>query len=130
MRVSTNTLVKIAAIGGIITGGVGYRLRSTIDYNIKQTVYYKDAMCTLRTNRGAVYLLGEPIKAGKIDIDNTNVNFTKENVAQYKIPIRAPKQNGTVYFWARLHDGAWIVNRIELELENEPDRRLLVKNID
>nr|XP_974885.1 PREDICTED: uncharacterized protein LOC663757 [Tribolium castaneum] len=124
------TLVKIGAVGGIATVTMGLLYRNKIEQNIKGTVYYKEALRTVRTNRGAVHLLGEPIKDGKIDLDDTETNFTSENSAHYEVPIRGPKQKGRVYFWASKHDNNWVVYRVELGLENEPDRRLLIKNQD
>lgn len=130
MGVSNMTLVKIGAIGGIATVTMGLLYRNKIDQNIKNTVYFKEALNTVRANKGAVHYLGEPIKVGRIDIDNLEENFTKENTAHYEVPIRGPKQAGKVYFWARKQGNEWVVNRIELGLKNEPDRRLLIKNLD
>ncbi|XP_044264362.1 uncharacterized protein LOC123011121 [Tribolium madens] len=130
MGVSNMTLVKIGAIGGVATVTMGFFYRNKVDQNIKSTVYYKEALKTVRTNKGAVHLLGEPIKEGKIDIDDTETNFTKEHSARYEVPVRGPKQKGKIYFWASKHNSEWVVNRIELGLEDEPNRRLLIKNLD
>jgi cytochrome c oxidase assembly factor 1 len=130
MRVNNMTLVKIGAIGGMLTVSMGLAARFKISENIKKTEYYKDALKTVRTNKGAVYLLGEPMKDGRVDIGNSEKNFTKDDKAQYEVPIKGPKQKGMIYFWAAKQDTEWVVKRIELGLQNEPNRRLLIKNIN
>lgn len=124
------TLVKIGAIGGMLTVSMGLAARFKISENIKKTEYYKDALKTVRTNKGAVYLLGEPMKDGRVDIGNSEKNFTKDDKAQYEVPVKGPKQKGMIYFWAAKQDTEWVVKRIELGLQNEPNRRLLIKNIN
>ncbi|XP_068896500.1 uncharacterized protein [Tenebrio molitor] len=124
------TLVKIGAIGGMLTVSMGLAARFKISENIKKTEHYKDALKTVRTNKGAVYLLGEPMKDGRVDIGNSEKNFTKDDKAQYEVPVKGPKQKGMIYFWAAKQDTEWVVKRIELGLQNEPNRRLLIKNIN
>ncbi|RZC41230.1 Coa1 domain containing protein [Asbolus verrucosus] len=122
--------MKIAAVGGMVTVSMGMALRYKLSNNVKQTEYYKEALRTVRSNRGVVHLLGEPIKDGTIDVSDQEKNFTRQNTAQYEVPVRGPKQKGTVYFWAiKQNSDHWTVNRIELGLKNEPNRRLLIKNI-
>jgi cytochrome c oxidase assembly factor 1 len=130
MRVNNMTLVKIGAIGGMLTVSMGLAARFKINENIKKAEYYKDALKTVRTNKGAVYLLGEPMKDGRVDIGNSEKNFTKDDKAQYEVPVKGPKQKGMIYFWAAKQDTEWVVTRIELGLQNEPNRRLLIKNIN
>lgn len=130
MRVNNMTLVKIGAIGGMLTVSMGLAARFKINENIKKAEYYKDALKTVRTNKGAVYLLGEPMKDGRVDIGNSEKNFTKDDKAQYEVPVKGPKQKGMIYFWAAKQDTEWVVKRIELGLQNEPNRRLLIKNIN
>ncbi|KAJ8930976.1 hypothetical protein NQ314_016173 [Rhamnusium bicolor] len=130
MGISNITLVKIGAIGGVATVTMGLLLEGKIQNNIKATEYYKDALRTLRSHKGAVYLLGEPIKDKGIDIRNENKNYTKQNIASYEVPIVGSKQKGILYFSAEREncDSSWIVNRIELELANDSTRRLLIKS--
>lgn len=36
---------------------------------------------------------------------------------------------GYVYFWATTDaEGKWVINRVELELKSQTDRRLLIKD--
>ncbi|CAG9821226.1 unnamed protein product [Phaedon cochleariae] len=132
MGVSNMTLVRIGAIGGVATVTMGMLLKNKLNHNIKQTEYYKDALKTLRSHPGAVYLLGEPIKDLGIEVGNERDNFTKGNYAQYRVPLKGMKQRGTLYFWAERVDTQkeWIVNRMELEVAEYTDRRMLIKSVE
>ncbi|XP_056645955.1 uncharacterized protein LOC130451150 [Diorhabda sublineata] len=129
MTLSNMTLVKIGAVGGVATVTMGLLYKNQINYNVKHTDFYKDALKTLRTHRGAVYLLGEPIKDRMINVGDVKTNFVQDYTAQYKVPVKGSKQSGYLYFWAEKHDSnKWDVVRMELELDKEPNKRLLIKS--
>jgi hypothetical protein len=77
-----------------------------------------------------VSLLGEPIKAGNVDLGNNTSNFWNSTRAQLEIPVKGPQNKGTLFFWAEKVDPQqkWNVYRMELGLKNDPSRRLLIKN--
>ncbi|XP_023020420.1 cytochrome c oxidase assembly factor 1 homolog [Leptinotarsa decemlineata] len=128
MTISNMTLVKIGAIGGVATVTMGLLFKNKLNNNVKATDFYKNALKLVRSHPGAVNLLGEPIKDLRIDVGNEKDNFTKGDFAQYKVPLKGSKQRGTLYFWAeRDVNEKWLVNRVELELKNIPDKRLLIK---
>ncbi|XP_017781572.1 PREDICTED: uncharacterized protein LOC108566274 [Nicrophorus vespilloides] len=130
--VTNQTLIKIAAIGGFLTASMGFAYRSKINSNIAKTDYYKEAMKTVRSHKGAIHLLGEPIKDCNIDVTDSTKNVTRNLSAQYAVPVKGAKEYGTVYFWAnrQTSDDKWSVNRIELELKKDNTRRLLIKNVE
>lgn len=129
MNVSNMTLVKIAAIGGIATVTMGLIARSKIESNIKNNPVCKEVLKLVRLNPAAVTLLGEPIKTCSIDIDDRKNNNVQDNDAHFAIPLKGPKQKGTVYFSAtRLSkEASWTLTKVELEVENVPDKRLIIK---
>lgn len=129
MGISNMTLVKIAAVTGIATITMGYAARANIVNNVRQTGYYKEALKTVRSHKGAVYLLGEPIKDRLINIGDQEKNYTKPLSAHYEIPVKGTKQKGIVYFWAqrKSEEDEWFVSRIELGLNDDLTRRLLIK---
>lgn len=131
MTLSNITLVKIGAVGGIATVTMGLLLRNKINFNIRQTDYYKDALKALRQHNGATYLLGEPIRDRSIDVSDLETNFTKTNYAQYKVPLKGSKKSGYLYFWAERNSEQekWDVVRMELELAGDSSKRLLIKSI-
>lgn len=132
MAVKNITLVKIAAIGGFITVTMGMAYRFKVNDNIRQSDHYKEALKTLRSHPASVYLLGEPIKDGMLDLEDQKKNYTNELDAHYEIPVRGPKQRGILHIWAqRSNQGEkYTINKMELALKNEPDRRLLIKAED
>lgn len=131
MTISNMTLVKIAALGGIATVTMGLMARFKIEGNIKETSFYKEALKAVRTHPGAVHLLGEPIKDRSIDVGDEDKNFCKENKAQYEIPLKGPKQRGKLYLWAsrKNEDAPWELNKLELELGKNSDKRLVIKKV-
>lgn len=129
MPISNMTLIKIASFGGIITVAMGYSWRMKLNSNIAQTDTYKEAIKILRENRGAVYLLGEPIKDKVLDVGDTEKNYTKDYSCHYEVPIKGTKEQGVLHYWAERKntEEPFNLTRIELELDKEPNRRLLIK---
>lgn len=100
---------------------------------------------------GAVELMGEPIHQLSFDIGDEN-NWCDGYRAKFNVRVKGPKDKGKsflhfmchmlcfdpkydpfltgrVFFWATTDaDGKWTVNRVELELKSQPDRRLLIKD--
>lgn len=131
-NLSNTKLLRIASLGGIATVTMGLMTRSKFSNNVKQTDYCKEALATLRSHKGAAFLLGEPIRDLRIDVGDQKNNFTKGSEAQYQIPVSGTKQRGTMYLWAEKQppEDKWIVCRIELELKNDPYKRLLIRGSD
>lgn len=128
-RISTNTLLKWASIGGFATVGMGFAYEAKVSENIKNIPYCKEALRHLRAHPGAVHLLGEPIKAGKIKMGTGAVNFTKETTSQYQIPVKGPKEKGIMYLWASRPDqkSEWTLESVELGLKSDLKKRLIIK---
>ncbi|XP_058054286.1 uncharacterized protein LOC131205972 [Anopheles bellator] len=126
--VSLKTLGKTAmyiAIGGITAALV---MKVKLEDKVRKQTYYKDSMKLLRSHAGAVQLLGEPIKDLSFDIGEESKKFGGGKVESFTVPVRGPKTKGKYYFWAELgSDERWVIKRAELELQNEPNRRLLIK---
>lgn len=76
---------------------------------------------------GAVQLLGEPIKDLSFDYGEESRKFGGGRIDSFAVPVRGPKTRGKYYFWAEMQDERWVIRRAELELKNEPDRRLLIR---
>lgn len=143
---STRTLAKTAIVGGVICISTVMYVRSRIETRVRDSEHFRTAMKTLRTNAGAVHLLGEPIREKGFDLGDTRRNFCDGSRAQFEVKVRGTKDKGTMYFWAereaaddagvesKLDAGAeisqkslvWRVKRMELEVSSVPDRRLVV----
>jgi cytochrome c oxidase assembly factor 1 len=128
--VSNKTLLKVAAYGGVFVASTGMLAHWKFQEKLRDSEFHKEAMKILRNHHPSVSLLGEPIKPGNVDCGNTTFNFCDSTHAQLQIPVKGPKNKGTLFFWAERVDSQqkWNVYRMELGLKNDPNRRLLIKN--
>lgn len=103
-------------------------MKESIQNKLRMMEYYRTAMKTLREHEGAKQLLGEPIKDAGFDLADKE-NKSDHYNAFYKVKVIGPNNRGIMYFWAERQDikESWNVKRIELELKDQPDRRLVVK---
>ncbi|KAK4298652.1 hypothetical protein Pmani_029020 [Petrolisthes manimaculis] len=121
-------LSRIAAVVGLAVLGSSFYFKSRIVSGIKQTPYYQESLKELRSHRGIVHLLGEPIIDGSINIGDNTINFSTDTYAQFQVPVAGTKQSGTLYLWAsRTLEEGWRVDRLELGLKDDPGRRVLLK---
>lgn len=129
MNISNLKLMKIAAIGGFLTAGMGYALRIKLNKRLTETDYYQEAIKILQEHHGVTYLLGEPIRIGSVDVSDNEKNWSNTLSAHLEVPVKGPKQRGTLYFWANRQntEDQWNIHRMELQLHNEHNRRLLIK---
>jgi hypothetical protein len=72
-------------------------------------------------------LLGDSIK--DIGTDLTEPNYASQEKAHFEVKVKGSKAKGSMYFWAEKEKEAehWEVTRIELQLKDDPDKRLLIK---
>ncbi|EDW01311.1 uncharacterized protein LOC6560096 [Drosophila grimshawi] len=124
---SNRTLGNICVYGAVISISAVMYMRWRLEDRVRSTEYYKLALKTLRQHKGAIGLLGEPIKESGFDMSNVN-NTCDANQAQLEISVRGPKDKGTVFFWAtnKLESG-WLIDRLELETKQHPNKRFLLK---
>ncbi|XP_035907820.1 uncharacterized protein LOC118510301 [Anopheles stephensi] len=125
--VSLKTLTKAAtyiAVGGITAALI---MKVKLEDKIRRQPYYKESLKLLRSHQGAVQLLGQPIKDLSFDIGEESKKFGGGKIDSFAVPVRGQKSRGKYYFWAEMEGERWVIRRAELELENEPDRRLLIK---
>uniref|UniRef100_A0A182Q2J2 Cytochrome c oxidase assembly factor 1 homolog n=1 Tax=Anopheles farauti TaxID=69004 RepID=A0A182Q2J2_9DIPT len=125
--VSLKTLTKAAtyiAVGGISAALI---MKVKLEDKIRSQPYYKESLKLLRSHPGAVQLLGEPIKDLSFDVGEESKKFGGGKIDSFSVPVRGRNTRGKYYFWAELQDDRWCIRRAELELDNEPDRRLLIK---
>uniref|UniRef100_T1JLP3 Cytochrome c oxidase assembly factor 1 homolog n=1 Tax=Strigamia maritima TaxID=126957 RepID=T1JLP3_STRMM len=125
--VKTSTLFAIAGYGAIACGCGGYYFNRKIQSGIWNSEYYKSSMKLLRQHNGVRKLLGEPIKDGNMDLGD-NYNLVDGLNARLKVPVRGPKQKGELFVFASRtqHSDSYVVDRLELQLDTDDTRRLLV----
>jgi cytochrome c oxidase assembly factor 1 len=128
--VSNRTLAQIAAYGGVFVASTGMLVHWKLQERVKGSEFHKEGMKILRKHQPSLSLLGEPIKAGNIDLGDNAANCCNSAHAQLQIPVKGPKNKGTLFLWAEKVDPQekWNVYRLELGLKNDLSRRLLIKN--
>jgi cytochrome c oxidase assembly factor 1 len=126
MTVSNRTLIKIAAWGGFFLSTTGFYLQSIVVDRVRGYDYYKTALKKLRSNSGAIYYLGEPIKDKRFKLSDSENNFSDGFTARFRIPVSGPKDKGTYYFWAKRINKEWQITKADLELKSKADTRLVI----
>uniref|UniRef100_A0A1A9WHV7 Cytochrome oxidase complex assembly protein 1 n=1 Tax=Glossina brevipalpis TaxID=37001 RepID=A0A1A9WHV7_9MUSC len=127
--ISNRTLAKVAVYVGVAGISSVMYMRSKIEERIRNTDYFRLALGALRRNKGAVNLLGEPIKDMGFDISDSEHNQCDGQTAQFEVAVKGSKNRGTLYFWAtRNNETGWLLDRLELEIKTEPDKRFILKN--
>ncbi|KAH8299698.1 hypothetical protein KR044_004850 [Drosophila immigrans] len=126
---SNRTLGTICVYGAVVSISAVMYMRWRLEDRVRSAEYYKLALQTLRHHKGAVSLLGEPIKDNGIDISNVN-NTVDGNKAQLEVTVRGPKDKGTIFFWATNYvEKGWFIDRLELETKLHPNKRFLLKKV-
>ncbi|XP_070508115.1 uncharacterized protein [Chironomus tepperi] len=115
------------AVGGMTCVMI---MRSMLKERVRQTEYFRDSMKILRTHEGCKYLLGEPIK--EVGLDVGEPNFANSTGAHFEVKVKGSQNKGTMYFWAdRPTDkDKWQISRLELEIQNDDKRLVVVKSKD
>jgi len=123
---SLSTLAKVAIGGTFLLGGASAFAQWKIEVGLKSGGWFTESMRLLHAHSGAVALLGEPIRDGKLDLGSPADNFCREGKAQFRVPVRGVKDQGHLYLWATRQTDTWQVDRLELELSDIAGCRLLV----
>lgn len=74
---------------------------------------------------GAIQVLGEPIKDAGFDIGHPN--YADSEKAHFEVKVKGSKERGALFFWSERVDDKWNITRAELELKNDPEKRLVIK---
>ncbi|XP_039437380.1 uncharacterized protein LOC120418915 [Culex pipiens pallens] len=130
MPVSLRTLVKTATYIGI--GGISAALymKFKLEDRVRAQPYYKDSLKLLRAHPGAISVLGEPIKDMGFDFGVEMNKFADGKIDGFVVPVKGVNQRGKLHFWAENRDEKWHITRAELELDKDPDRRLLLRKAE
>ncbi|XP_020713398.1 uncharacterized protein LOC101456876 [Ceratitis capitata] len=124
---SNKTLAKIAVYGAFASITAVMYMRYKIEDGIRNSEYFRLAVKTLRQHRGASRLLGEPIKELGFDLSDSK-NFSDGQNAQFEVHVKGSNDRGKMYFWAtRAPETGWLVDRLELEVRSQPEKRFLIK---
>ncbi|XP_068151315.1 uncharacterized protein [Drosophila tropicalis] len=118
---------QISLCGAFLSLSTVLYMNWRLQDRVRNSDYYKLAIQTLRQHKGAVGLLGEPIKESGFSLYNMR-NTCDADKAQFQVTVHGTKDKGTVYFWAsNNHQGGWLIDRLELETKQHPHTRFLLK---
>lgn len=125
---SNKALSKIAVYGGVIAIGSACWMKIKIEDRLRDQPFFKLALRQLQEHPGAINFLGQPIKDGAVNLHDNENNFCYDGKAQFQVGVKGPLNKGTLYFWAEQgkENKTWEVKRSELELTDQPDRRLVI----
>ena len=112
-------LMGVAGAFGLLTGCTGLFFHSKMQQRFKGTSFVRESLIKLRKHEGACYLLGTPIKDFNIHFHDTENNYSNENEAIFKIPVKGPNGHGWYFIRAepKGERGVWVGIKCELELD-------------
>ncbi|KAL8565877.1 hypothetical protein ACOMHN_059457 [Nucella lapillus] len=118
------SLAKIAVFGGIASVAGAAFLTNRIHENLEREEYHRKPVAMLRKHKPAVDSLGFPIRISRMDLGDMEKNRVDGLLAKLAIPVRGPKDKGTLFVWACREKAGdtWDVTRLDLELEKEKKR--------
>ncbi|KAI8128836.1 hypothetical protein FF38_11403 [Lucilia cuprina] len=124
---SNKILAKVAIYLGVAGISSVMYMRWKIEERIRNTDYFRAAFQTLRQHRGAISLLGEPIKDMGFDIGDPQNSCDGQN-AHFEVSVKGSKERGKIFFSAtRNEENGWLIDSLQLELKSQPDKRYLIK---
>lgn len=127
--VSTNTLMKIAGIGGLVTGSTGYAFHFRVQRNIRKSETYKDAINALRAHKKAVPYLGEPLQQGRIRYGSEQHPDQETSYTWFKVSLTGSNTKGTLYYEVTLdRENKPEVPKIEITFDNIPGKTFVLRD--
>ncbi|XP_020282083.1 uncharacterized protein LOC109853923 [Pseudomyrmex gracilis] len=128
--VSTNTLMKIASIGGLVTGCTGYAFHFRVQHNIRESETFKNAISALRAHKKAVPYLGEPLQLGRIRYGNEHHPDQEPSYTWFKVSLTGSNTKGSLYYEVTLdrENKTPEVSKIEVTFDNIPGKTFVLRD--
>jgi hypothetical protein len=128
LRLSLLDLWGIAGGIGIVGAGSSLFLIKKNRNQVRKEPYYVNAFKTLKQNRAAIELIGEPIYQKSIDFDDTENNCFQTLSTRLKVPFQGLKKSGHLFIWADREDvnNEWILRRLEIIFSDIEDKKVIV----
>ncbi|CAH1787994.1 unnamed protein product [Owenia fusiformis] len=111
-------LAKIAIFGGMAASFGALYFVNGIQQKFRGTDYYREGTSLLRKYKPAVEALGEPIRSTRLDLTDIEHNFADVCKAKLAVPVKGPKNKGTLFVFASRKDAGddWQVDRLDLQI--------------
>ncbi|CAG0886353.1 unnamed protein product [Darwinula stevensoni] len=125
--VSYQVLKRVAVGGAVAVIATGLYLERRIQLKFSNEEYFRKSMKMLRESVSANIVMDQPIWSGRVNLRD-EFNYANGLKAKIAIPVKGPKDRGTLYVWAERPDykDEWTITRLELGLKSEPEKRLLI----
>lgn len=138
-RVSDKALAKTATFGAFVCVSMGFIHQFTMQQRVRRSAVYQESMKLLREHPAARSLLGDPIRTRWMQLGDNEANIWTLRQVQLQIPLRGRAQKGELHVWAsrqlpeeaeydteQLNQTKYQIDRLELALDKEKNRRLVV----
>jgi hypothetical protein len=112
--------VALLGFGVVILALLFFAITSAM----KSSEVYQLAFARLEGSPEALLALGQPLKTGMVQGKMSTSG--PSGSAQISFSVQGPKAAGKAYVDATKDMGKWTIERLELEVENRPQRLLLV----
>ncbi|XP_048238394.1 uncharacterized protein LOC124142995 [Haliotis rufescens] len=124
VHIPTSVLKNIAVFGGVFALGSAYYMTEKIQERFRKEDYYRIPMKMLRQYQPAVEAFGQPIVSKRLDLGDTQHNRVDGLNASLLIPVKGPKDKGSLYIQASRLSGkdSWAVDQLDLELKSTGQR--------
>jgi hypothetical protein len=100
-----------------------------VEASFQSSSVYTQALARARANPQVSGQIGLPLKAGWFTTGNLNIDNDDGN-ADLVIPISGPKGKGKIYVVAKKTADVWRYETLEVEVNGQPDRILLLQASD
>lgn len=127
-RWSLMELAGVAGIVGMIGSGISLVLVTNARNKVRKQPYYQMAIKTLKQNKAAIDLIGEPFYPKKVDLSDYNNNCFEALSTRLKVPFKGHKKSGHLFVWADRQDvdNDWILRRLEIIFSDISDKKVIV----
>jgi len=106
---------------GLFAGGIVYLVFKMI----KQSDVYEEALHMAVQNERVMESLGTPIEEGLFVSGSINTSGSSGE-AELAIPVAGPYAEGTIYVIAEKRAGRWHYQLLEVEIDGEAERILII----
>ena len=115
-------------LGFFVLGSASY-MKWKLSKKFKESEYFQLATKSLNGNETAMGFLGKPIIFGNLDLGDTENNHCDGFKAKFSVPVRGPKNSGTMHLEASRSaiSDPWNLNKLEFVDKNSTKKLVLVQ---
>lgn len=118
--ITTGFLAKLALGGGIMCIGMVTCWVEKIQYDMRMTESYQQAMILFWGYEAGVELIGKPIHVKRLDLSTKGPNKVAPTFTELTIPLKGDESKGNLFVWSSRNSikDKWEIEKLALEVEN------------